>query len=35
MGLLDFARVSTEVVQDSFKIIRNTVRICGPVKAAL
>ena len=28
MGLLDFARGSTEVVQDSFKIIRNTVR-CG------
>ena len=28
MGLLDFARGSAEVVQDSFKIIRNTVR-CG------
>ena len=28
MGLLDFARGSAEVVQDYFKIIRNTVR-CG------
>ena len=28
MGLLDFARGSTEVVQDSLKTIRNTVR-CG------
>ena len=28
MGLLNFARGSTEVVQGSFKIIRNTVW-CG------
>ena len=28
MGLLDFAHGSSEVVQDSLKIIRNTVQ-CG------